>query len=156
MKKKMVFRLTEKERNGSDDSGNDDSGSDSNDSDYAGNSDSGGPANKRKRKHLRKKNKNQKATAKKQKRTTRKNQNQATRAAACAAPAAASAAANDGYPVRRLRHRRPLPLRAVGSAPRVVQASGGTGFGSRPAAHLVERDAGQQETARLERLPIRD
>ena len=50
MKKKMVFRLTEKERNGSDDSGNDDSGSDGTESDFAGSSDSGGPAKERKRK----------------------------------------------------------------------------------------------------------
>ncbi len=151
----MAFGLTKEEHDGSDASGNDDSGSDSSDSesDFAGSSDSDGQATKRKL-H----NKGQKA-AKKQKKgqkATAKQRNRATGATAVAAPAAASAPANDGYLLRRLRHRRRSPLRAVGSAARVVQAIGGSGLDSRRPAHLVGAYAGQGEESRLQRLPIRD
>ena len=154
-----TFGLTKNEHDGSDASGSDDSDSESDGSEFAGSSDSGGPAKKRKRnsKHSKKKNKHaKKKIAMKQKRTTRKNQYRAARAAASAAPAAASAAANDGYLLRRLRHRRRSPLRAVGSAARVVQAIGGTRLGSRRSANLVGHDACQQEDTRHQRLPIRD
>ena len=154
----MAFGLTDEEHDGSDASGND-SGSYSSDSesDFAGSSDSDGQATKRKRnsKHSKKKNKHsKKKIAKKQKRTIRKNQNRATRAEASAAPAAASA--NDGYLLRRLRHRRRSPLRAVGSAARVVQAIGGTRLGSRRSANLVGAYASQREETRHQRLPIRE
>ncbi len=156
----MAFGLTDEEHDGSDASGNDDSGSYSSDSesDFAGSSDSDGQATKRKLHPMTRRGNKGKKAAKKQKksqRATAKQRNRATGAPAVAAPAAASAAANDGYLLRRVRHRRRSPLRAVGSAARVVQAIGGTRLGSRRSANLVGLDASQHEETRHQRLPIR-
>ena len=154
----MPFALTQKERHGSDDSGSDDSGSDRTESDFVDSSDSDGPAKKRQRKPMtRRGNKGQKA-AKKQKKSQKaaaKQRNRASRAPADAAPAAASAPANDGYSCGACATGA-APLHAAGIAPRVMQASGGTDYGSRRAANLVGHDESQQEDTRHQRLPIRE
>ena len=119
----MPFALTQKERHGSDDSGSDDSGSDDSgsdrtESDFVGSSDSEGRAKKRKRKPMtRRGNKGQEAARKqtKSQRAAAKKRNRANRAPADAAPAAASARANDGYLLRRLRHRSRSPCARGGN-----------------------------------------